>query len=70
MNKKEHKLIYDLCVDVMAHSELDMEITLYGNGINCSEANAVIRYLMFLLKIEVNDEDVEKRCDELMKEYN
>jgi hypothetical protein len=45
----ERDMLIDLCVDIYAHSEMDMEVTLGGNGTNCCEAANVAREILTIL---------------------
>lgn len=38
LDSKAYDQLIDLCVNIEAHSALDMEVTIGGNGTNCSEA--------------------------------
>ena len=41
--------IIELCVDILAHSSLDYEITLCGNGYNAFECEGVALELLDIL---------------------
>lgn len=57
--------IIKLCVDVLAHSELDWEINIGGNGYNAFECSGLAREILSILKAEV---DVSTRVQELEAE--
>ena len=59
--------IIELCVNIYAHSELDKEIVLGGNGANSFDAGIVADAILDLLEIpyrEISDL-VNKRVKEL-----
>ena len=64
--------LIDLCVDIYAHVELDMEITLMGNGCNACECSGVADTIVYILKLEKEkvDKRVESRVKELKELYN
>jgi len=63
------KKLYDFCLNILAHSELDMEVTLCGNGINSSEAYAVAKALMHEFKITIAEDDIKEAVSRLKNIY-
>ena len=64
--------LFNLCVDIYAHAQLDWEWTnSWGNGTNCSEAYNVAQDIIGILgnvmESEI-DEAVNKRIAELESE--
>lgn len=67
----EREKLIGLCVEIFAHCELDCEITLGGNGTNCSEAANVAEAMLNILKVKYSTlkKQVAARAQELMIEY-
>lgn len=63
------KKLYDFCVNILAHCQLNYEITLGGNGTNSFEAANVAHALMREFNIIIDSADVRKRARELEKEF-
>lgn len=63
------KKLHDFCVNILAHCQLDYQITLGGNGTNPFEAANVAHALMREFSININPEDVSKRVKELKEEF-
>lgn len=64
--------LLDLCVDILAHVELDCEWTSNrGNGTNCAEAGNVADDILDILGVKEKDlkDQIESRADELKKDY-
>ena len=57
--------IIELCVDIFAHSSLDYEITLCGNGCNAFECEGVALKLLDILGMSY--EDIKDRVAEQAK---
>ena len=74
---KFEKQVYDLCVDIMAHSEKDLEITLSGNGTNIGEATNVANAILEMMAEAYGSDawgeklliDVSIRAGQLYEEY-
>lgn len=66
MNEK----LLELCVDIYAHVELDMELTLEGNGTNPLEASHVADAILSIFGIETSSlwDMIKKRMAELEEE--
>lgn len=64
----EDKLL-TLCIDILAHSARDYEITLQGNGYNAFECEGVAFEILDMLGIKNDDIDerVKNRMSELQK---
>lgn len=60
------------CIDVIAHSDLDYEYTVLGNGILACESGEFAWEILGIL--EVSDEEaeslIEKRVNHIEKFYN
>jgi hypothetical protein len=71
----KNKELEDLCLDIFAHSFNDYEITLSGNGTNCSEASNVALAILDTLHGDgrkwrkKNEKQIEKLAKKLRKEY-
>lgn len=68
----KEKMINDLeklCCDIYAHSKLDYEITLAGNGTNPCEASNVASEIENICGFKITQEDIKKRIEILELEY-
>ena len=69
------KELEELCLSIFAHSSNDYEITLSGNGTNCSEATNVALAIMDILHGDgrkwrkQNEKLIEKYAKKLRKDY-
>lgn len=64
--------LLELCTDVLAHAELDYEVTINGNGVNASECSEMAIAVMKILGVTVSnlEDSIRDRVDELEKMYN
>ena len=62
------KKLYDLCVNIYAHNELDCEVTLGGNGVNCSEASTVADEIQEIIG-KISEKDIQKEVKILKETY-
>jgi len=67
VTEKQLKKLYKLCVKVEAHSQLDFEVTIGGNGCNAFEASYVTNEICGMLQFDQAQfqKDVEKLVQEL-----
>jgi hypothetical protein len=69
------KELEGLCLSIFAHSHTDYEVTLSGNGTNCSEASNVALAVLDILHGDgrkwrrANEKQIEKQAKKLRKEY-
>jgi predicted ATP-grasp superfamily ATP-dependent carboligase len=61
--------IRKFCLNVLAHSEADYEVTINGNGVNCSEAATTVEGLMKIMKLTIPQEEVVEEANKLRKQY-
>lgn len=62
--------LYDLCIEILAHIELDCEITILGNGYNAGELSGVVKKIIKIMHFDIKNEDVEKVIEELKIAYS
>ena len=69
------KELEGLCLSIFAHSNNDYEVTLSGNGTNCSEASNVALAILDILHGDgrkwrkQNKKQIEKYAKKLRKDY-
>jgi hypothetical protein len=69
------KELEGLCLSIFAHSVNDYEVTLSGNGTNCSEASNVALAVLDVLHGDgrkwrkANEKQIEKLAKKLRKDY-
>ena len=75
MDSNTTKHLENLCIDIFAHSFNDYEITLSGNGTNCSEASNVALAVLDVMHGDgrkwrkEHEKQIEKLAKVLRKQY-
>jgi hypothetical protein len=61
--------LYNFCIDILAHAEIDCEVTIGGNGVNCSEAATVAEGILSIIDRKAKKDDIKAQVKNLKKFY-